>query len=263
VNPSDNHTKIGNAYYWRGMFLDTFIDELSTWRDAVLDRLLPTFADLERESRNVASAEFTRRGRMPASEESAGDMGDHADLANEEGLAHYERMQGARQGLLNLATAGLYHLYEQQVALLVTKELITLHEERDAKFMTELLKTGAMLRLFANRLKAAGIDHTALPAYAKLDELCLVANVVKHGAGKSAEKLLRQAPLLFVPPILRDDEWTLRNLTRDVGAFRPKPPRRVDRPLAGNDLYVTPEEFQRYADAAIGFWTEFADALIA
>ena len=249
---------IVDASYWQSIFTDTFVDELSTWSTAVIERLLPTFDNLEGEAESVSSDEFTRRGRMPASEDSYTDMSDIAESANDEGLAHYERMQGARQGLLNLATAGLYHLFEQQAALFVCKALITRNEEKNRTFMKDLLSPGRLMKEFKERLLTAGINFKELPSYEKVRELGLVANVVKHGGGRSAESLVKLAPNLFAPPMLRDDPWTMRRITRNNDALHPQPPRLVDRPLAGNDLYVTPQEFQMYAGAATALWSELA-----
>lgn len=188
------------------------------------------------------------------------DMSDAAELAHDEGLAHYERMTGVRQGLLNLATAGVYHLFEQQVALFVRKELITPHEEHNADFMTRLLKPARVMSEFEERLLAEGIEYAALPSHPLLDELRLVANVVKHGSGSSAEQLRARQPLLFVHPLLRETDWAKRPSPWPLAAGT-RPPRLVDRPLAGNDIYVTAEEFQQYAAGVIACWAELATAL--
>ncbi len=251
---------IGNRHHWRRMFTETFAVEISAWRTAVIERLLPTFENLADEADAVADAEFNRLGQSRVSEDSYLQMDVAADLAHDKGLAHYERMDGVRQGLLNLATAGVHHLFEQQVAVFVCKELITLHEEHNPKFITDLMKPTMMIQMFKKRLSANGIDHTTLPSYAVLRELQLVANVVKHGSGKAAEQLVTLRPLLFTHPMLRETSWTMRTTPwpSSAGAQRPT---QVDRPLSGNDIYVTPDEFQAYAAGVVAFWGELADVL--
>ncbi|WP_353267520.1 hypothetical protein [Gemmatimonas sp.] len=244
------------------MFTETFAAELSTWSAAVISRLLPTFDNVEVEADEIASAEFTRLGQRPVSEDSYMEMADAAELAYSEGLAHYERMAGVRQGLLNLATAGLYHLFEQQAALLVRKELITPREEHDAEFMTKLLKPGRMITEFEGRLLASGVDLKALSSYTRLDELRLVANVVKHGSGSSAEQLMARVPMLFVHPLLRESNRATRPQPWSVSAGK-RSPRVVDRPLAGNDVFVTAKEFELYAAGVVALWAELAELLSA
>jgi hypothetical protein len=141
--------------------------------------------------------------------------------------------------------------------------LITIHQERDPEFMAWLHRGPTMMVEFRARLLAAGIEVVAFSSYEKLDELRLVANVVKHGGGESAEKLFERAPLLFIHPFMRDDPLTLRRVARPPNPARPQPPRLIDRPLAGGDVYVTPPEFAQYAGAAMGFWVELADAISA
>ncbi len=251
---------IGNRRYWQSTFTETFAAELSVWSAAVVERLLPTFDQVDREAEQVASAAFTRLGQRLISEDSYMDMADAAELAHHEGLAHYERWTGVRQGLLNLAAAGLYHLFEQQVAVFVQKELITLHEAHDATFMIRLLKPGQIMTAFEDRLFANGITYRTLPSYPQLDELRLVANVVKHGSGSSAEQLRVRCPLLFVHPASRTSEGATRRNPWPVVAGQ-RPPRLVDRPLAGNDIYVTTGEFQTYAACVISCWVELAARL--
>jgi hypothetical protein len=38
-------------------------------------------------------------------------------------------------------------------------------------------------------------------------------------------------------------------------------PTRVRKPLFGQDIYVMPEDFDRYHAGSVAFWTELADAL--
>jgi hypothetical protein len=57
-----------------------------------------------------------------------------------------------------------------------------------------------------------GLDLSSLPSWPVIDELRLVANVVKHGEGDSAEKLRETRPELFVYPSLRDHTKPLERL---------------------------------------------------
>lgn len=72
----------------------------------------------------------------------------------------------------------------------------------------------------------------------------LVANTAKHAEGDSAECLNQSRPDLFKPPDLPQDF--------------PRSRIHVDRPLAGRDLYVTPEELRLYFDALEHFWSDLS-----
>jgi hypothetical protein len=221
--------------------------------------MVPSFDGLEAEADAAAKAEYERLGRYGGDGYGL-DPGDAAEMAYDEGLAFYERMTSVRQGLLNLATAGLYHLYEQQAAHFLRRELITFHEEHDADFMARLLKPRETDRLFAGRLHTAGISLGDFSSFPQLDELRLVANVVKHGAGQSAESLYRLRPDLFSSPVIRGLGGPLFPALSKMRGSRPRHVR-VDRPMMGHDLYITVEEYGRYTQIVKDFWSELAASI--
>lgn len=246
---------VGNAQLWRRIFGDTFAAEVSALREAVAERLLPTFDALEAEADAAAEREYERLGRLPAGDGFGLDPADAAERAQEVGIEFYQRMTGVRQGMLNLAAAGLYHLYEQQAAHFVRRELVSPCEERDAMFLRALGKPSAVMRVMRDRLSASGIAVASLRGFSAVDELRLVANVVKHGAGDSAEQLAARRRELFVHPLLRADPAFVALQSASRGAVR------VSRPVPGEDLYVTPPEFDAYAEAVATFWAALGEAL--
>jgi len=76
----------------------------------------------------------------------------------------------------------------------------------------------------------------------------LVANVVKHAEGRSAEDLRSIRPELLENPLARD-LWPNEH-TPFVEPVR--------MPLAGDDLYVTEELFRIYGEAANQFFADIA-----
>lgn len=95
--------------------------------------------------------------------------------------------------------------------------------------------------------KSSG-DLLRVPSWGLIDELRLVANVVKHGEGESADDLRIKRPDLFVYLSFRDEEIRIGT-------------RRIETVLFGQDLYVTTDELVRYHKGSVAFWTELADAL--
>ena len=86
------------------------------------------------------------------------------------------------------------------------------------------------------------LELNALTEWAKIDELRLVANAIKHAEGSSAEELRKVCPELFRHPL-------------DRGFFPDDPPVTlpVCLPLAGEDLYITEQIFRDYCQAALQF----------
>ena len=100
------------------------------------------------------------------------------------------------------------------------------------------------------RLLQAGVDLEAIARRTGLTELELVANVVKHGDGRSAEKLREMKAAVLVPELFRKESGRLG-----------KPVGRIYTPLAGDGIYVTSDVLQRYANVAARFWEQMADAV--
>ncbi|MFZ0931512.1 MAG: hypothetical protein WAN11_23110, partial [Syntrophobacteraceae bacterium] len=101
-------------------------------------------------------------------------------------------------------------------------------------------------------LKAdVSIDVTVFPTWPSLEELRLVANTIKHAEGGSAEALRGRRPDLFIHPAAREGEDSTATPFQS----------RVRKPLFGEDLYLTTDDFSRYVEGVITFWSELADAM--
>jgi hypothetical protein len=213
------------------------------YADAVLNRLLPTFDDLGTEAEEVSRREYERLGEMPAFDEEPIDVVEASERAFEAGLTYYESMSGVAQAMANLAAAGLYHLFEQQVMVFHRRQVLSKAEENDLKYIR--------WSEFEKRIQNAGADLKQLQTWSQVDELRLVANTVKHGEGASAARLRQLRPELFVHPGLRDDP-----------TWEGEPVGSAEMPMGGEDIYVTRDDLERYRDALVSFWREFGDAII-
>ncbi len=172
------------------------------------------------------------------------DPGDVADWANDHSLAWWETMVSLRQSMVNLLAAGLYHLIEQQLGAL---SLDCAYERvRDTKL--DVVKTWYMTNL--------GIDLSSLEPWAKIDELRLIANSVKHAEGGSAKQLRELRPDLFQNP-------AFAHIRAEMGAswFDRQEP--LAMPLAGEDLFVTEDDLRNYSTAGAALFegiVEFCEA---
>lgn len=134
--------------------------------------------------------------------------------AGRDGIEYYSTLDDVRQGLMNLFAAGLYHLFEQQQA--------SLHAR-------------------ANRVNVIVPGVREASEWTVVNEARLVANVVKHAEGRSAEELKSLRPDIFVRPVEREMGQAYVAST-------------IDRPLAGEDLYVTLADLERFAAAERAVW---------
>ena len=172
------------------------------------------------------------------------DPGDIADWANDHSLAWWEKLVSLRQSMVNLLATGLYHLIEQQLGVL---SLDCAYERvRDTKL--DVVKTWYMTNL--------GIDLSSLESWAKIQELRLIANSVKHAEGGSAKQLRELRPDLFQNP-------AFAHIRAEMGAnwFDRQEP--LAMPLAGEDLFVTEDDLRNYSAAAVALFesiVEFCEA---
>jgi len=157
------------------------------------------------------------------------------------GSTPYLLLDGIRQGMLNLFAAALYHAFEQQIMLFHRREVLKPAEENDHALLT--------LSEFQSRLARSGVDIKTFSSWAKIEELRLVANAVKHAEGNSAKRLHTLRPDMFQNPHL--DQLGLPK-TRNSRIFQP---------LVGEDLYVSLTDIHDYCETLTTFWQELSDAM--
>lgn len=212
------------------------LNTTSVYVDAFTERLFPVFNHIDDEATAAANSAWEAAMSSPLSDDGF-DPGDFAEAAQERGLEVYENLAFTRQQLLGLAAAGLYHLWERLLKQFICKELRgwkfggrTIHQlMAPANF--DLLKT--FLSEFGYRLEAT-------PYFADLNELRLIANVVKHGDGSSCEALQVMAPRLFEGYHYHFDIFS-----------------------KAESLALKAEDFHRYTTAIRSFWETFPETLTA
>jgi hypothetical protein len=209
---------------------------VSAYGAVVFHDLMPTFDNIEQRAQRVAEEEYERLGAVPADDNWDGDMGALAEAAEDEALSFYETFSSMKQSILNLFAVGLFHLLEQQLADLCHDGAFTVAPPDGTTLVREV--SPWYLRHFY-------LDLRGLRSWNAIDELRLVANVVKHAEGNSAQQLRERRPELFRYPAFKNEPHIeMLNVAH------------VARPLAGDDLYVTPELLKEYLDAAVGILSE-------
>ena len=168
------------------------LDLVRAYSSGFADRVLPGFQDIEAEADAACAAYFESRMNQEASEDGE-DEGAVADDVEEYGHRVYADLEFVRQQVTGLAIAGLYHLWERLV-----KEFLEISFRAvDPPVQLQTLRRADFNAVVVWLRERFGWDIEAEGFFADLHQLHLVANVVKHGDGKSCEALLEKAPELF------------------------------------------------------------------
>jgi hypothetical protein len=231
---------IRNNLFWSHYINTVFLPEIEAFARCLAERLLPAFSNLSEEAERIANEEYDRLGSLPSMGDD--DMADVAEKAEEKATSFLFTMSKISQGIINLFTSGLYHLFEQQLLFFHRKELLSLKNENDQTLLN--------IKKAMEILNEHEINITNFNSWEKIHELQLVNNTVKHAEGRSAEQLKTLRPDLF-----RHPESIALGLSLSYS------PRSVYQPLAGEDVYVTVVEFESYTDAVKKFWIELSKSL--
>jgi len=215
-------------------FIRQNVKEIETYGLVFRDRIVKAFETLAEEADRLRDEEFERLGELLGPD---GDPSWAADHATNKAAEFYTSTNDIRQGVMNLMIAGLYHLFEQQ-AEYIMKELPR---------PKTISKDGSAVFKMLHALQDQGIQMKDLPCWRNLEELRLVANVVKHGPGDSEKELRQQAPILFKERLSMGLNFALVPVVK---------------PLAGEGLALGPEHFEKYAEAVKGFWEQLIEKLL-
>lgn len=230
-----------NARFWSSHIRSDFIPAVHRTAEIFLDRLLPTFRTAEDEAAAKTAEVYEELIASPS--DGSGDLAEFAEVADEAGDTYFAWLKELEQSMLNACAMFLYHLFEQQMVMLLRRELLLDHEQGNLKLF--------ICDTAVDRIRQYGVEINNFPSWPALTELRLLANVVKHGDGPSSEKLHALAPELFEAPLLRGMKLS--------GVMARKP--QVFTPLLGNDIYVTAERIEFYRVALEKFWRELAKSI--
>lgn len=223
------------GYYLAVRVANIMAPTVRAYGDCVRRFFLPVFDDLNTKAEEVANQAYDELMQQPVTDE-MDDPGDAAEAANQRGQEFYDTMFAMRQSTLNMFTAGLFHLLEQQLA--------SLGEDATFQAMGVPLPEVKLDETAMWYHKYLRLDLTGFPEWTKItEELRRIANAVKHGEGPAARRLRELRPDLFIDPRLA--QFGLGHLGH-VSATR-----RLSTPLAGDDLFVTREVFDEYTQSVV------------
>jgi len=217
--------------WFSNRFQDLFQSQIKHYRTSVVDRLLSTFSQLEREADEFERRETERMEKLVDPEM---EFGDFVEIIHARTIDYYISVSGIRQVLVNLLTVGLFHLFEQQVTQFV--DAFPHKSDGDKRLFVRLGKI-----LEDQKCKSEDLPHWELLT----EELRRVANTVKHGPGDSANKLAARKPELFLPKHMADGTFDVQ------GNY-------ATSPIAEEGIFVTLDDFTKYAAAIVELWDAFS-----
>ncbi len=233
-----------NKYTFRWMYVNEFITTVDYFAKTLSHKVLPAFDNISEEVHQAETAAYEQASRFfdPDNDDPA----DYAEAAADIGISFAVMASGMEQGIKNLFAAGLYHLFEQWFLKFHRRELLYIGEDGIPRLINWEEAQERLLSVYGIRIKA-------FHSWNKINELRLVANTVKHADGPSCEELKKLRPEHFKYPALKED-----GLEVDSGSVG-----EVFHPLAGEDLYISTEEFLKYVEAVKEFCEELAKSFDA
>ena len=220
------------------------IRPILAFREYIFRDVMPQFCDLAQRASLIGNEYYEHAVSQPVNEDCDGDTSEFAEDAHDHALSWYEMMRSLRQTMLNLLAAGLFHLTEQQLALL----------GQNAGFENRQPKSTKLQDVAEWFISVLHLDLQGLKDWPLIEELRLVANTAKHAEGGSSEKLKALKPQLFCDP-------ALEKMFKGTGVKEYLVNRPVVAPLAGENLFVTESALRHYAESAESFFREIATML--
>jgi hypothetical protein len=222
---------VGGLYIsWRiRQMVLPFVRVYGQW---VEEHIIPMSEQLQTMADKVEAEAYEELLSAPVGDDYMGDGSEEAQEANDIGLSFYENVSSMYQTTLNLFSAGLFHVVEQQLADIT----------RDGGIRKPVSNTYLkdVVEWYA---KNCQLDLTQFPSWSVIEELRLVANTTKHAEGPAAKQLREKHAELFLYPPLRKE---YADKTVYVSP--------LSLPLGGDGLYVTADEFRIYHKTALDFF---------
>ncbi|PGU80054.1 hypothetical protein COD68_24875 [Bacillus cereus] len=209
------------------------------------DRISPVFDNIDQEAEEVAKDVYDKIMMNVGYEDC--DPSDFADDAWEFGIDYYENVSLMRYNTQLMWISTMYQFWEQQVRKFLYKEMTrsgyqyldkNQKEVEYKDFCTNINK----IKTFFLEFK---VDVTTLASWDKINELRLLANVIKHGPGGSAEDLLKIRPDLFDVSHVSTNLLDLYQTTL-------------------NDVVINlkDNDFETYANSLSDFWEQLPDTMV-
>jgi len=219
-------------YFWRPL-IETYQKDIDMVGD-YFKRTSAVFNDMDTEIKAYAEELLDN---YPGSEDT--DLASVAEWAQNRAIDKYQILSKMKSNHLLMTISMLYHVWEQQLIQFAVREI-----KRYLHFEKKTVSFGDVQLIF----KLHNVDIVNTQAWKKLRELKNLANTVKHGDGKSADKLRKMRPDFFEIPTL----FGTREETDTLELYGAVLLDQYSLQVSENDLYL-------YIDATKNFWDEMPE----
>jgi hypothetical protein len=210
-----------------------------------IDRISPVFDNINQEAEEVAKDTYNNMMMNVGYEDC--DPGDFADDAWQSGLDYYENISLMRYNTKLMWISTMYQFWEQQVRRFLHKEMTRSgykaydKKQKEIEYKNFCINIGKIKEFFLE----FNVDIETLSCWDKVNELRVLANVIKHGPGGSAEDLLKIRPDIFDSSHVSTNLLDLYQTT-----------------LNDVVINISDQDFKMYANALIDFWGELPDRMV-
>jgi len=221
-----------------------FQKPIELYADIYSNKISKLFLNIKEESKVIAEDYYNEMGKHFNPDYH--DESDFAEAAWEAGLDHYEGMALMKYNTKLMWISTLYQFWGQQVRKFIYEEVIRNHKFIDKKGNEVPFKKFCTRGIDDIKEEFLEFDQDLekLSCWAKISELRLLSNVIKHGDGWSATQLKQLRPDFFKSDFINYDLLDLYNNT-----------------LNDIVLNVDDNEFQKYCEAIIQFWDELPERM--
>ncbi|MEC5241186.1 hypothetical protein P9C03_28225 [Bacillus mycoides] len=209
------------------------------------DRISPVFDNIDQEAEEVAENAYSEM-MMQVGHENC-DPSDYADDAYQFSINYYENVSLMRYNTKLMWISTMYQFWEQQVRKFLYKEMTRSgykaynKNQKEIEYKDFCTNIGKIKESFLG----FNVDVANLSCWDKINELRLLANVIKHGPGGSSEDLLKIRPDIFDCSHVSTNLLDLYQTT-----------------LNDVVINISDKDFEMYANALIDFWGELPDRMV-
>ncbi|MED4551905.1 hypothetical protein P9305_04170 [Lysinibacillus capsici] len=215
------------------------------YADVYFNKVAVVFSNLEEEADKIARSHYEELGQYFNPE--IHDESNFVDSAFEKGLEYYEAVSLVRYNSKLMWFSTMYQFWEQQVRKFLYDEIkksgITLCNEKGKEIEFKDFCTNG-IRDIKSWFKHFDYDIEKIENWSDINELRLLANVIKHGDGGAATTLEKLRPDFFKSEI---SDYNLMKSHRTV--------------LNEQVLNINDSELIKYKEALQSFWGELPERL--
>lgn len=205
-----------------------------------IERIQPIFANAEAEAEAYQEELWKAIMDCPCTEDSYTDPGDYVDFVQDEGIERYEMLNLMHYRNMGMWIACLCQVWEQQLYSFVMNEA----EQEGIKYNPADSSRGFAFTKEVFEWHQQPLEK--MDSWAKIKELRLLVNVIKHAEGDSEQKLRKIRPDYFTQNVL-GTEYDLMSLYHTT--------------LNEPTLMIQEKDFIDYFNALVKFWTDLPERM--